>query len=1005
MDEPTLTCQVERRRQVVRARGAYGIDYVEVIDDQDQRTLCVHFFGAVPDTLEKGNVVIKGGRRIRNIRVLQVEIEHASDPTLDDCLRVFVDRAGDFSTYTLCLVEAKNGVPTDEPHHDFDPRYACVEFSFKVGCPSDFDCAPGEVCPPQLRAEPEINYLAKDYASFRQLILDRLALIMPDWQERHVPDIGITLVELLAYVGDYLSYYQDAVATEAYLDTARQRISVRRHARLVDYQLHEGCNARAWLCLATDTDMPLDAPEIFFITACKELGARSGGILRADDLHNIPASHYEVFEPLVEKDRVWFLPGDLKDPGGWVASLRDAPDPLTQYLHRRLSPEARRWVEAYAGTPIPPAQLQKYVIDEMNRLLSSSSLYDPKLLSSTALRPETQALLKQNPHGESLVRLNRMLVEDAYPDEIVQADQIYLVAAHSTINFYTWGDEACCLPRGATQATLLDGWEPVSAPQIGTPAQVSYARTARQYKAPAPPPPTPLPPAPKRKLHLQVGDILIFEEVLGPRTGAAADADPRHRQAVRLTRVEPGEDPLYTVKVAALDDELPTPVVEIEWAVEDALEFPLCLSATLPAPDCTLVEAVSVAHGNVILVDHGRRVADPPSRVPTKTTAGECECDGSVEVTTLPGAFAPILEATPLTFSQPLDFNSPASQRLAQDPRRALPQVTLTGLPPVVGQVLDAQDPGFTWYPRPDLLASTGDDQAFVVEVDDEGRAHVRLGDGELGKQAAAGTLFTPHYRVGNGPAGNVGAETIAYLVLRSGTLSGVDIRPRNPFPAQGGLAAEPLAEAKLFAPRAFRKVLQRAITADDYARLAASDARLQGAAAVLSWTGSWYEAQVAIDPLGGEEADDALLRALKGHLYRYRRLGYDLRVVPAHYVPLEVELKVCVLPNFLRGHVEAALLERFSPRIMANGQPGFFHPDNLTFGAGVTLSSIVAAAQAVPGVVSVAVTTLKRFGEPARDEVEKGILPLGPMEIAQLDNDPSFPEHGKLTLVMEGGR
>ena len=86
----------------------------------------------------------------------------------------------------------------------------------------------------------DINYLAKDYGSFRQLILDRLAQTLPQWHETHVPDIGIMLVELLAYAGDYLSYYQDAVATEAYLGTARQRISVRRHARLVDYRMHEG---------------------------------------------------------------------------------------------------------------------------------------------------------------------------------------------------------------------------------------------------------------------------------------------------------------------------------------------------------------------------------------------------------------------------------------------------------------------------------------------------------------------------------------------------------------------------------------------------------------------------------------------------------------------------------------------------------------------------------------------------------------------------------------------
>ena len=88
---------------------------------------------------------------------------------------------------------------------------------------------------------------------------------MPDWRERHVPDIGIMLVELLAYVGDQLSYYQDAVATEAYLDTARQRISVRRHARLVDYAMHEGCNARAWVTLASSKRFSVAAKDVFFM--------------------------------------------------------------------------------------------------------------------------------------------------------------------------------------------------------------------------------------------------------------------------------------------------------------------------------------------------------------------------------------------------------------------------------------------------------------------------------------------------------------------------------------------------------------------------------------------------------------------------------------------------------------------------------------------------------------------------------------------------------------------
>src|SRR4029077_7562637 len=91
------------------------------------------------------------------------------------------------------------------------------------------------VCPTSPLAAPEIDYLAKDYASFRQLMLDRISVLSPQWKERNPADIGIALVELLAYAGDYLSYRQDAVATEAYLGTARRRVSVRRHARLVDY--------------------------------------------------------------------------------------------------------------------------------------------------------------------------------------------------------------------------------------------------------------------------------------------------------------------------------------------------------------------------------------------------------------------------------------------------------------------------------------------------------------------------------------------------------------------------------------------------------------------------------------------------------------------------------------------------------------------------------------------------------------------------------------------------
>src|SRR5262249_4999943 len=144
---------------------------------------------------------------------------------------------------TLRLVEPGSG---GKPPAGFDPVYAAVKFSFKVGCPEDVDCRPLSECEAPGPPAP-VDYLAKDYSSFRRLMLDRLGVLVPGWRERRTADIGIALVELLAYVGDHLSYYQDAVATEAYLGTARRRVSVQRHLRLVDYRLHEGCNARTFV--------------------------------------------------------------------------------------------------------------------------------------------------------------------------------------------------------------------------------------------------------------------------------------------------------------------------------------------------------------------------------------------------------------------------------------------------------------------------------------------------------------------------------------------------------------------------------------------------------------------------------------------------------------------------------------------------------------------------------------------------------------------------------------
>jgi predicted phage baseplate assembly protein len=257
---------------------------------------------------------------------------------------------------------------------------------------------------------------------------------------------------------------------------------------------------------------------------------------------------------------------------------------------------------------------------------------------------------------------------------------------------------------------------------------------------------------------------------------------------------------------------------------------------------------------------------------------------------------------------------------------------------------------------------------------------------------------------VGNGPAGNVGAGAIAATVRRGGRFDAV-MRARNPLPAAGGTAPQPLEQARMIGPYAFRSTLERAVVAEDYARIAERHPRVQRAAAQLGWTGSWPEVIVAVDVRGEAAADPRVLQEVRQMLEPYRRIGHDVRVAPARYVPLDVALQVCVLPGYQRAHVFQALLERLGPGRAADGTPGFFHPDNLSFGQGVYLSALVAAAQGVEGVLGLMPARFQRLHHLPDGEMEAGVLALGPLEVARLDSDPNAPDNGVLTLELAGGR
>jgi hypothetical protein len=871
----TYLCCDQNRRAAVEAHPTLnGIDWLEVIDQEApagtprQRTLLVRLLKpvpVVPVAMDATHVRIEGGERIRKIDVLwAAAAAPPPDPALapllaalDDPAQVLVVRtssSGDHSTYSLSLVE---GSDSAQPFPGFDPRLFRIDFSFKVECGRDFDCRSEATCRSEPKPPPDIHYLARDYASLRRLIVDRLSQRMPGWRDRSAADLATTLAEMIAYVGDLQHYQLDAITTEAYLHTARRRSSLRRHALLVDYPLDEGCNARTWLHLEVNSG-PHELPR----------GARF-------------------------YTRVPGLP------------LRILPDSLD---------------EASAG----------------------------------------QA--------------------GAEPFESMQA--VILRPEHNRFSFHTWGDSRCCLPVGTTRATLRGHWP-----------------------------------------DLAPGDVLILQEMLGPLSGVPEDADPRRRHAVRLISVRafgpspPGSDPLPLTDPLPPDPDIPadrTRITEIGWHGEDALPFPLCLSSQLDeAHGGTVVEDVSLALGNNVLVDHGLSIRGedlgtvpaPRLHVPPPIEAG-CERPPPQP---LPPRFRPQLAEGPVTHrgmvrvSQRID-GVLRSERVAFDPQasaaaafrwrsaEAMPQIELTAFQEPLRE---------PWRVCRDLLSAAATDPFFVLETEDDGSARIRFGDDSHGRRPDQGMRFEAAYRIGNGPRGNVGVDTLAHAVTAEGVIEAVT----NPLPASGGRAAETSAQIRRRAPHAYR-TQERAVTPADYAEVTEQLEGVQRAAAGLRWTGSWHTMFVTVDREGGESVQaDGFASTVAGHLESYRMAGHDLRIDDPVLVSLEMDIDVCVEPSYFRDQVRRGLLEVLSNGELPDGSTGLFHPDRFSFGQTIYLSPIYAAVRRVAGVASSRITRFHRQGQEEARSLAEGFLKLERLEIARLDNDPNAPEHGVLRLNLRGGK
>lgn len=152
--------------------------------------------------------------------------------------------------------------------------------------------------------------------------------------------------------------------------------------------------------------------------------ARRATVLSVDDIIKMAQAGWTVsnFGFSLEHDRLAarFSTQDIVDPAGLASKIRQAEGNVHQYLSQQLSAEAQQFLKKESFSADSLNKLQQVLVGVLNQWLNDKSLYDPQRFTGVELTMETKQLVNRTVTSSDLIRRNRYLLEDAFPQEIAK---------------------------------------------------------------------------------------------------------------------------------------------------------------------------------------------------------------------------------------------------------------------------------------------------------------------------------------------------------------------------------------------------------------------------------------------------------------------------------------------------------------------------------------------------------------------------------------------------------
>jgi membrane protease YdiL (CAAX protease family) len=133
-----------------------------------------------------------------------------------------------------------------------------------------------------------------------------------------------------------------------------------------------------------------------------------------------------VLYPAVKRSfrKTLFSLEDFADFELFCRRLAQPVDAVSQFLKSRLSGSTVAALEQYFSGGGNLGAARDGVIADLNGILMCERLYESERFAGVELRQETRRLIVQQPEGDTLIWLNRLLLEDAFQSELRPAARV-----------------------------------------------------------------------------------------------------------------------------------------------------------------------------------------------------------------------------------------------------------------------------------------------------------------------------------------------------------------------------------------------------------------------------------------------------------------------------------------------------------------------------------------------------------------------------------------------------